>query len=87
LDELAKSYNVGVSTIRRVTPLLDRRQTAAMPKSRGRKPKKVAQRGKPKSVINRPISHHRTTQKMIICANSSQAKGRVERAHKTLQDR
>jgi hypothetical protein len=23
----------------------------------------------------------------IICANSSQAKGRVERAHKTLQDR
>jgi hypothetical protein len=23
----------------------------------------------------------------IICANSSQAKGRVEQAHKTLQDR
>jgi hypothetical protein len=30
---------------------------------------------------------HRNTHIDIICANSSQAKGRVERAHKTLQDR
>jgi len=53
---------------------------------------KAGSRALPSAKVAAPASHNSFTKRHalnidIICANSSPAKGRVERANKTLQDR